>query len=303
LLSSLFQWQHPRIEDQWSLCAMKRQYDESGYCLFRGAMPPDEISALHDTAYDLVTPYRGKILRQNGKLEFNEFLPEESYRHWGTDQGGYTVLVAYPLLNGHISLPEGLEPLSAALRALVTSSALYDRLAELDGAEHYTIHQTILFVAAPTTAIHIDSWTLDTAPHGFAHTVWIPLQDMSHEAGVPCVIPWPRNKIVTEEELGLAASDLPFGERYDRYQQALSRKLLGSGPDVATSFMRKGDCMVWSSLTPHCTLPSRPRYIKRLSLQVLLRPTHLPWGNFVIQPPQWEPDRVEQVSDRFSFLL
>ncbi len=44
---------------------MKRQYDESGYCLFRGAMPPDEISALHDTAYDLVTPYRGKILRQN----------------------------------------------------------------------------------------------------------------------------------------------------------------------------------------------------------------------------------------------
>jgi hypothetical protein len=266
-------------------------------------MSPDEISALHDTAYDLVTPYRGRILRENGKLEFNQYLPEESFRPWGTDQDGYAVLVAYPLLNGHISLPEGLEPLSAALRALITSPALYDRLAELDGAEHYTIHQTILFVAAQKTAIHLDSWTLDTAPHGSAHTVWIPLQDMSHESGVPCVIPWPRNKIVTEEELGLAASDLPFGERYDRYQQALSRKLLESGPDVATSFMRKGDFMVWSSLTPHCTLPSRPRYVKRLSLQVLLRPTHLPWGNFVIQPPRWTPDRAEQVSDRFSFLL
>jgi hypothetical protein len=282
---------------------MKRQYDESGYCLFRGAMPADEISALHDTAHDLVTPYRGKILRQNGKLEFNQYLPEPAYQHWGTDHGGYTVLVANPLLNGHISLPEGLEPLSAALRALITSPALYDRLTELDGAEHYTIHQTILFVAAQTTAIHLDSWTLDTAPHGSAHTVWIPLQDMNYESGVPCVIPWPRQKLVTEAELGVAASDLPFGERYDRYQQALSRKLLDSGPDVATSFMRKGDFMVWSSLTPHCTLPSRPRYTKRLSLQVLLRPTHLPWGNFVIQPPQWTPDRAEQVSDRFSFLL
>jgi hypothetical protein len=282
---------------------MKRQYDESGYCLFRGAMPADEISALHDTAHDLVTPYRGKILRQNGKLEFNQYLPEPAYQHWGTDHGGYTVLVANPLLNGHISLPEGLEPLSAALRALITSSALYDRLTELDGAEHYTIHQTILFVAAQTTTIHLDSWTLDTAPHGSAHTVWIPLQDMSYESGVPCVIPWPRHKLVTEAELGVTASDLPFGERYDRYQQALSRKLLESGPDVATSFMRKGDFMVWSSLTPHCTLPSRPRYTKRLSLQVLLRPTHLRWGNFIIQPSQWTPDRAEQVSDRFSFLL
>jgi Phytanoyl-CoA dioxygenase (PhyH) len=282
---------------------MKRQYDENGYRLFRGAMPRDEIGALADTAYDLVTPYRGKILRQNGKFEFNEFLPEPAYQHWGTDHGRYTVLVANPLLNGHISLPEGLEPVSAAIRALITSPALYERLAELDGAEHYTIHQTILFIAAATTALHLDSWTLDTAPHGSAHTVWIPLQDMNYESGVPCVIPWPRNKIVTESELGLADSDLSFGERYERYQQALSRKLLESGPDVATSFMRKGDFMVWSSLTPHCSLPSRPRYIKRLSLQVLLRPTHLAWGNFVIQPAQWTPDRAEQVSDRFSFLL
>jgi hypothetical protein len=282
---------------------MKRQYDESGYCLFREGLPPDEIGALHDTAYDLVTPYRGKILRRNGKLEFNEFFPEPAFQHWGTDHGTYTVLVANPLLNGHISLPEGLEPLSAAMRALITSPAVYERLTALDGAEHYTIHQTILFIAVQTTAIHLDSWTLDTAPHGFAHTLWIPLQDMDHESGVPCVIPWPRSKIVTEMELGLTDSDLSFGERYDRYHQAFSKKLMASGPDVATSFMRKGDFIVWSSLTPHCTLPSRPRYIKRLSLQVLLRPTHLRWGNFVIQPTQWTPDRVEQVSDRFSFLL
>jgi len=55
---------------------MKTSYDESGYQLFRGAWPREDIGALGDMAYDLLTPYRGKILRQNGKLEFNEFLPD-----------------------------------------------------------------------------------------------------------------------------------------------------------------------------------------------------------------------------------
>ncbi len=281
---------------------MTSQYDERGYRVFRKAFPPTDVGALHDTAHDLVTPYRGKILRQNGKVEFNEYFPEESYRHWGTDHGRYTVLVANPLLNAHISLPEGLEPLSAALRALVTSAPLYYRLAELDGAEHYTIHQTILFFAAQTTAFHLDSWTLDTAPHGSAHTVWIPLQDMGHESGMPCVVPWPRTKMVTEQELGLATADVSFGERYDHYQRALAERVLESSPDIATSFMRKGDFMVWSSLTPHCTVPSRPRYTKRLSLQLLLRPSHLPWGNYVVQPKELEHHDLEQVNERFSFL-
>ena len=281
---------------------MKTSYDESGYQLFRGAWPRNDIGALGDMAYDLLTPYRGKVLRQNGKLEFNEFLPQDGFQHWGTDHGRYTVLIANPILNGHISLPEGLEPLSQALRALVTSPALFDRLNGLDGAEHYTVHQTILFIASATTSMHLDSWSVDTVPHGFSHTVWIPLQDMTHESGMPCVVPWPRTELVTEAELGLAA-DLPFGERYDRYQAALAKKLMDSTPDIVTAFMRKGDFMVWSSLTPHCSLPSRPRYARRVSLQLLIRPSHLRWGNFAVQPPDLTPDNAEKVSDRFSFIV
>jgi hypothetical protein len=67
--------------------------------------------------------------------------------------------------------------------------------------------------------------------------------------------------------------------------------------------MRKGDFMVWSSLTPHLSLPSRPRYARRLSLQVLIRPTHLRWGNFAVQPAKWTPDNAEKASDRFSFIV
>jgi hypothetical protein len=283
---------------------MKTSYEESGYHLFRQAFPRDQVIELSDMAYELLTPYRGRIRRQNGKLEFNEYLPEESFRHWGTDHGRYTVLIANPLLNAHLGLPEGLEPIAERLRALITSQALYERLHGLDGAEHYTVHQTILFIAAATTALHIDSWSMDTAPRGGAHTVWIPLEDMNHESGAPCVIPWPRGKLLTEEDLGLGASaERPFAERYDRYQKALAQRMLETSPDIVTAFMRRGDFMVWSSLTPHCSLPSRPRYLKRLSIQLLVRPSHTRWGNFAIQPAEATPDRVEKVTDRFSFNL
>jgi hypothetical protein len=269
-----------------------RHYEERGYQLFRSAFPAHEIDTIADLARRLVPPCRGETLRQSGRVETNEFYPGST-------------LVKNALANGHLSLPPGLEPLSAALRALITSPALAERLRKIDGAEHYTIHQTILFVAPPATDLHIDSWTMDTAPHGFAHTVWIPLQDLDYTSGVPSVIPWPRGKFVSEADLGLGSpdADMPFSDRYHRYHLALCQRLLDSSPDVATSFMRKGDFIVWSSLTPHCTMPSRPAPKERLSLQVIIRPASYRWGNFVNQPPVWTQDCAERISDRFSFLL
>jgi hypothetical protein len=269
-----------------------RHYEDRGYQVFRGAFPTGEINAIADLVRRLIPPYRGAIRRQSGRVEANEFHPG-------------SMLVKNAPANGHLSFPAGLEPLSAALRALVSSPALAERLREIDGAEHYTIHQTILFMAPPETDLHIDSWTMDTAPHGYAHTVWIPLQDLDYTSGVPCVIPWPRGKFVSEADLGLAPreADMPFIDRYHRYHLALSKRLLESSPDVVTSFMRKGDFIVWSSLTPHCTMPPRPEPKERLSLQVIIRPTDHRWGTLVTQPPVWTQDRAERISDRFSFLL
>lgn len=269
-----------------------RHYEDRGYQVFRGAFPAEEIGAIADLARRLIPPYRGEIRRQNGRVEINEFYAGRA-------------LVKNALANGHLSLPVGLEPLSAALRALVTAPVLAERLGEIDRAEHYTIHQTILFMVSPETDLHIDSWTMDTAPHGYAHTVWIPLQDLDYTSGVPCVIPWPRGKLVSEADLGFGPpeADMPFIERYHRYNLALSQRLLESSPDVVTSFMRKGDFIVWSSLTPHCTTPSRPEPTERLALQVIIRPTNHRWGTLVTQPAVWTPDRAERVSDRFSFLL
>jgi hypothetical protein len=264
------------------------QYQERGFYVFRKALRPEEVQALADVAHGLVS-YRGRILRQNGALAVNEFFP-------GTE------LIKNPVLNAHLPTSEAMKTLYAALRALITSPALAARLRELDGAEHYTIHQTLLFFAAQTTSLHLDSWALDTAPRGFAHTLWIPLQDMDFKSGLPCVIPWPQGKVVTEAELG-GTGDGPYGERYDYYQRVLSEKLLGDSPEVAASLVRKGDFIVWSSLTPHFTLPSQPFPTERLSLQVLLRPAQYRWGTFIDQPSDHPTKRVIRMTDRFSYFI
>ena len=268
---------------------MDEHYQKNGYRLFRSALPDDEVSALAAKVHGLVTPYRGEIRRQDGSFGFNEFHPS-------------SLLVKNSLLNAHLSLPDDLQPISVALRALITSPALGDCLRELDGAEHYTIHQTLIFIAAQSTLPHLDSWSMDTAPHGFAHTVWIPLEDMDYLSGLPALVPWPVGKLVTEAGLGLPDRDLTFRERHDRYCDGLTERLRHTSADIFTSFLRKGDIMVWSSLTPHFSLPSSPFPRKRLSVQVLIRPTHHRWGNFVNQPAEWTEDRAEKISDRFSFL-
>jgi len=266
----------------------RRHYEQRGYCVFRGVFPAKQIGEVADLACNLLPAYRGKHLRQSGLPESNDFFPG-------------THLVRNPPFNLHLPLSNELEPLSVALQGLITSPALATRLRELDGAEHYIIHQTLLFFAAQTTGLHLDSWALDTVPHGFAHTIWIPLQDLVSRSGVPAIIPWPLGEVVTEAELGLPPEG-PNHKRYERYHEALSLKLLDRSPDIASALVRRGDVMIWSSLTPHFTFPSQPFPIERLSLQVLLRPAHLSWGNFTVQP-DYPPTHVMRATDRFSYFV
>jgi hypothetical protein len=269
---------------------MSDDYKKRGYQLFRSVLPAGDIAALSDLAYDSITSYPGEMRRQDGSVSVNCF-------HHGS------TLVKNSVLNAHFSLPEELTELRLALRKLITSSAIFDVLHALDGAEHYTVHQTIVFLAAQTTVPHLDSWTVDTAPHGFAHTLWIPLDDMDYLSGLPAVSPWPVGKFVTEAELGLPDGEFTFRQRHDRHCEALAKRLRTTGADIHTFFARRGDVLVWSSLTPHFTLPSSPAPRKRVSIQLVVRPTHHRWGNYVIQPAEWTPDRAEKVSDRFSFIV
>jgi hypothetical protein len=267
----------------------RRHYEERGYCIFRGAFPVEQIKTISQLAPNLIAFYDGELRRQDGNFAVNDFFPG-------------TRLVRNPLLHAHASLPAGLDALRMALCSLVTSPSLGERLRELDGVNHYTIHQTLLFFAAQTTEFHLDSWSLDTAPRGRAHTVWIPLQDMDHRSGLPSVLPWPCGQVVTEADLGLQEAG-GREERYDRYHRALRCKLLRNSPEAVVPLLRMGDFVVWSSLTPHFTLPAQSFPAERLSLQILIRPADNRWGDFLSQPYDRTSVQLQKVTEHFSIRV
>jgi hypothetical protein len=271
------------------LAPESRHYQRRGYQVFRKAFSSSQISAIADMARRLIPPFAGKLRRQDGSLAANEFFPG-------------TQLVKNSPLHLHLPAPDGLEPISSALHSLVTAPALDARLKLLDGARHYIIHQTVLFFAAQSTELHLDSWSVDTAPLGRSHTVWIPLQDLDHRSGIPSVIPWPRGHAVTERELGLQEVGTR-DERYDRYHRALQAKLLSRSPEAVTPLLRMGDFVVWSSLTPHFTLPALSFPAERLSLQVLIRPADNRWGDFLGQPFDRTSVQLHRVNERFSIRI
>lgn len=265
-----------------------KHYKDSGYQVFRGALPVNLVNAVADRAREFVD-YRGDVIRQNGSFSPHDYFPG-------------TRLIRNSPANMHLPLPGEQAPLSTALRDLVSSRALAECLKKLDGATHYNVQQTVLFFAGQTTELHIDSWSVDTAPHGFSHTVWIPLQDIEPNTGSIAVVPWPLGKVVTEQELGLPESG-DNTERYVRYHAALNEKILSERPEVIATYLHRGDFVVWTSLTPHLSLISNPFPRERLSLQVLVVPAHRTRGTFLNQPTQWFADRTIRVNDDFSFYV
>src|SRR5262249_3381734 len=121
----------------------KEEYQQRGYCLFRAAFPAQQVAAIADLIRRLIPSYEGTIRRSNGELEVNECYPGTS-------------LIRNPVGNIHFEAPEELEAVRDGIRGLITSPALAERLQRLDEEEHYTIHQTLLFMSTPATELHID---------------------------------------------------------------------------------------------------------------------------------------------------
>jgi hypothetical protein len=98
--------------------------------------------------------------------------------------------------------------------------------------------------------------------------------------------------------------------RYERYCNAFIAKVMRDSPELTTCLVRRGDFMVWSSTTPHLSLPSKfwpvPTFeipVERMSWQVLVRPSHMAWGNFFNQPTEIWHGRYIDPSPDFSYLV
>jgi hypothetical protein len=250
-----------------------KQYEREGYRIFTNGLNAAAVQWTIAAIRNEVLTHKGPLLRHpTGKSEPHDFVEID-----GSPGRRY---IRNPLLSPHqatASLPET----SAALLDLLCSAELGRCLRELDGASEYTIHQVILFFVGPCMDTHVDGWFFDTVPHGGAHTVWIPLEEINIRNGPTCIFPWPRRQFLNGKALGLKdlfTADKSDLSGYHQYQRAIVDRARSQRSGMVLPQMKPGDFAVWSSLTPHGTLPAAAEGTSRLSMQVLIRPTDMRWG-------------------------
>jgi ectoine hydroxylase-related dioxygenase (phytanoyl-CoA dioxygenase family) len=242
-------------------------YERHGYAIFRGVIDQRKIDALRSAVEtEVIASDRAFLRHKSTKCEPNVFVEGTRLPNDG-------------LLNAH-ARPET-PGTAAAIESLLLTDSIADLLTSIDGANNYTIHQTILFFIPPGTHLHLDGWSFDTEPRGFFHTLWIPLERVGPHNGPIFIVPWPRGKVVSPAQLGVEEpSEPPDGSRRPKvaYHAALERYLRQHAPDHVVPQLDPGDMVVFASTTPHGTLPFQSP--SRWAMQVIVRPSNLRWSSW-----------------------
>jgi ectoine hydroxylase-related dioxygenase (phytanoyl-CoA dioxygenase family) len=240
-------------------------YERYGYAIFRGAIERSNIDALHQALDTEVIASPGAFLRHKSlKYDPNIFV-----------EG--TKIPVDGLLNPHAQSET--PRTAAAIESLLLTDRIADLLTSIDGAQNYTVHQTIVFFTPPGTGLHLDGWSFDTEPRGFGHTLWVPFEPVTLRNGPLAIVPWERGKVVAPSELDVESAS---PQAYESYHTALAAYIRQHAPDCVVPQLDPGDLVVFASTTPHGTLPFEQP--SRRAMQVIVRPSNLRWGSW----PQFE---------------
>lgn len=268
-------------------------YDEQGYRVFRQLLPLEAVNAIRERVFEDLYPSEAAFLRHPSvKRETNT---------WRERLDG-TRFVANSLLNPHLQ-PET-PAIGRAVLDLICSTAVADQLGAIDGDSRHTLLQIIMFFYSPITEMHIDGWGTDTLPEGGQFTLWIPLEPITPHNGPVGVFPWSPRDPVTLEQAGVPA-DIEDGRvAYGIYQEAIGRMVRERRLDCVAPLLDPGDMLIFSSLTPHVSLPPLHDRMSRMALQVLARPTSRPVVADMLSRTRgsiWtdDPDSLIMVNDRW----
>lgn len=280
-------------------------YQRQGFFVFRNVLDREAIGRLLETVEDEVIRSDREFRRHpRSDLQANRYVEEPS--------SGRRI-VANPLLDPHrhSETPRVAE----AIRRLICTHQVADLLHSVDAAEQHTIHQTIIFFTSPATDMHMDGWGLDSQPFGYSHTMWLPLEPVTLLNGPLALVPWPLGRFVSPQELGMGGNFLQGDddgarEDYHQYHERLDRFIRLYHPVTVVPQLEPGDIVLFSSLTPHRTLPSNSRYVARMAMQIMLRDSSRAWGSWPQQlreglanPPDEPKDRLRDVHPRWRILI
>ena len=272
-------------------------FDQNGFYVFRNVLPKNAIDAIHRCLENEIYPSPAFFLRHPS-------ITRQPHTYATTLDG--TKFVANALYNPHLEAETA--NLGKAIVRLACCAEAADCLAAIDEQQVHTMHQAIVFFVSPGTEPHIDGWALDTVPAGGFLTMWIPLEPVTLHNGAVGVFPWPRGKFLSPEMLGIEVSEADSRASYVRYHDALNRYLRDNGIACVVPMLDPGDFIVFSSITPHATMPRLHEHFRRMALQILIRPSLSRWGGILMSRldghgMNGDPDSATDVNERWRALL
>jgi hypothetical protein len=160
-------------------------FETNGFAVFRGVIPREYADSLVEYINSEVRQYKGSLWRDCGRFENHSFE--------GTDQDVTQYYITNNLADAHLitGTPE-LNEFRAAVRGIYLHPSISECLRILDGSPRHICLGGAFFFANPRSEVHTDGWSYNSFPFGLAKTVWIALEDLGAESGLPFVIRWPQ---------------------------------------------------------------------------------------------------------------
>lgn len=224
--------------------AIRAYYDENGYVVVRGLIPPELCKAAMDCFEREVKPYQGFIYRQ---------ATANPEKHVFTDHGFMlnAILNVQSLDGRHFPrFKEAGLAILTHLRTQATVRALF--------GEPGQIVQSMYFEGNPVTWPHQDTYYLDAEQIGRMAAGWLAVEDIAPGAGRFFV--YPKSHLI---DMAKNSGGFDIAFNHVKYKKLVVDVIREHGLECRAPALRQGDALFWAAKTIHGSLgtsqPDRSR--------------------------------------------
>ncbi len=154
---------------------------------------------------------------------------------------------------------------STSIESIITHPNISNCLSDFTGSKDHVWYQSMFFDKSTGTKLHQDTWYLDTVPNGKLVGVWIALEDIKYSAGPFCIYTNSDSKKLEPDDFDFnnIEDDINFKKQYPKAKRF----------DFTA---RKGDILIWDSLTIHGALLPKNESMTRKSITAHFYPLNIP---------------------------
>jgi phytanoyl-CoA hydroxylase len=223
---------------------VRKYYDENGYVVVRGLLPPELCDRANASFAAEVKPFKGYIYRQaSGNPE----------RHVFTNEG----FMLNSILNVQSLDSRRFAGFRRAGLDLLTHAKMQRAVATILG-EPGKLVQSMYFEGNPVTWPHQDTYYLDAEEIGRMSAAWVATEDIAPGAGRFFV--YPKSHLIDMAKNG-GNFDIAF--HHDRYKELVKQVIREQELACRAPALSKGDALFWAAKTIHGSLrttePGRSR--------------------------------------------